>query len=184
MSENPTLVTLLEGASSEDDKANLKKILRVSTLSNSLNSAFTQITKTGPVTNTIQQPAHQPAHQPEQETQQQMEAQKQQEITQVQASAEADSAADNSLNDILLNVCCLSDPKDCTCFPDPADAGIHEHLRQERNRLLELEMQNYLKDGGERDHDACLFQGFSPENNKPLFTTRVLEKKKDTPRPK
>jgi hypothetical protein len=167
MSENPTLVTLLEGASSEDDKANLKKILRVSTLSNSLNSAFTQITKTGPVTNTIQQPA--------QDQEQKME---------MQASTQVDADADNSLNDILLNVCCLSDPKDCTCFPDPADAGIHEHLRQERNRLLELEMQNYLKDGGERDHDACLFQGFSPENNKPLFTNRVLEKKKDTPRPK
>jgi len=175
MSENPTLVTLLEGASSEEDKANLKKILRVSTLSNSLNSAFTQITKTGPVTNTIQ-------HQ-EKEAQ----AQKQQEITQVQASASAsaDADADNSLNDILLNVCCLSDPKDCTCFPDPADSRVlHDYLRQERNRLLELEMQNYLKDGGERDHDACLFQGFSPENNKPLFTNRVLEKKKDTPRPK
>jgi len=167
MSENPTLVTLLEGASSEDDKANLKKILRVSTLSNSLNSAFTQITKTGPVTNTIQQPA-----------------QDQEQKIEMQASTQVDADADNSLNDILLNVCCLSDPKDCTCFPDPADAGIHEHLRQERNRLLELEMQNYLKDGGERDHDACLFQGFSPENNKPLFTTRVLEQKKDTPRPK
>lgn len=172
MSENPTLVTLLEGARPEEDKANLKHILRVSTLSNSLNSAFTQITKTGPVMNTIQQPAK--------EAQQQTEAQEQ-----IQASTEAEAdATDNSLNDILLNVCCFSDPKDCTCFPDPADAGIHEHLRQERNRLLELEMQNYLKDGGERDHDACLFQGFSPENNKPLFTARVLEKKKDTPRPK
>jgi hypothetical protein len=169
MSENPTLVTLLEGASSEDDKANLKKILRVSTLSNSLNSAFTQITKTGPVTNTIQQPV------------QHKEKDQEQKI-EMQASTQVD--ADNSLNDILLNVCCLSDPKDCACFPDPADAGIHEHLRQERNRLLELEMQNYLKDGGERDHDACLFQGFSPENNKPLFTARVLEKKKDTPRPR
>jgi hypothetical protein len=177
MSENPTLVTLLEGARPEEDKANLKKILRVSTLSNSLNSAFTQITKTGPIMNTIQQPA--------QQQEQEAQAQKQQEITQVQASAEADSAADNSLNDILLNVCCLSDPKDCTCFPDPADSRVlHDYLRQERNRLLELEMQNYLKDGGERDHDACLFQGFSPENNKPLFTNRVLEKKKDTPRPK
>ena len=41
--------------------------------------------------------------------------------------------------------------------PDPTDAGIHEHLRQERNRLLEEEMQNYIKDGGERYHDACLF---------------------------
>jgi len=167
MSENPTLVTLLEGASSEDDKANLKKILRVSTLSNSLNSAFTQITKTGPVTNTIQQPA-----------------QDQEQKIEMQASTQADADADNSLNDILLNVCCLSDPKDCTCFPDPADAGIHEHLRQERNRLLELEMQNYLKDGGERDHDACLFQGFSPENNKPLLITKSFEPKKDTPRPK
>ena len=174
MSENPTLVTLLEGASSEDDKANLKKILRVSTLSNSLNSAFTQITKTGPVTNTIQQPAQQ-------------QEQKEKEITQVvaEAQAEAEADADNSLNDILLNVCCFSDPKDCTCFPDPADSRVlHDYLRQERNRLLELEMQNYLKDGGERDHDACLFQGFSPENNKPLFTNRVLEQKKDTPRPK
>jgi len=174
MSENPTLVTLLEGASSEDDKANLKKILRVSTLSNSLNSAFTQITKTGPVSNTIQQHAQ---HQ-EKDQEQKMEMQ-------ASAQVDTDSAADNSLNDILLNVCCLSDPKDCTCLPDPADSRVlHDYLRQERNRLLELEMQNYLKDGGERDHDACLFQGFSPENNKPLFTNRVLEKKKDTPRPK
>jgi hypothetical protein len=170
MSENPTLVTLLEGARPEEDKANLKHILRVSTLSNSLNSAFTQITKTGPVMNTIQQADLQKEEEEEKETQ-------------TEHQEDQTHATDNSLSDILLNVCCFSDPKDCTCFPDPADAGIHEHLRQERNRLLELEMQNYLKDGGERDHDACLFQGFSPENNKPLFTTRVLEKKKDTPRP-
>ena len=180
MSENLTIVKLVDGATLEQDTAALAHILRVSTISNSLNSAFTTITKKGSASSlhSLDQ-VHTQTH-----TQVHVQDKTQAAPTEAAAAVPANTSptnapTDSSLNDILLNVCCFNDPKDCTCFPDPADAGIHEHLRQERNRLLELEMQNYLKDGGERDHDACLFQGFAPESARP----HKLGPKKDTPRP-
>jgi len=183
MSENLTIVKLVDGATLEQDTAALTHILRVSTISNSLNSAFTTITKKGSASSLHS------LDQVQMQTRTQIHEQDKLVAAAEAPAAEAAEATttnispthatDNSLNDILLNVCCFNDPKDCTCFPDPADAGIHEHLRQERNRLLELEMQNYLKDGGERDHDACLFQGFAPESARP----HKLGPKKDTPRP-